>query len=101
MSKHREHEFNSTIRWELRKEADYFCQYCGKSCQGHKYEDEEILEIHHKLPIILGGTGRKENGCPLCGSCHSLFDHLTLNHNIPFEKIMEEEKEYWLQNYPM
>lgn len=87
--------FTGNIRKKIKKEQGGRCQICG---------DEGHLTIHHKNPIVKGGRGDIENGVGLCRgpdtkNCHDIADILTIKHGIPFEQIMQEGVEYWINKF--
>ena len=94
--RHKEKSFPSWLRREVRREQDYLCALCGTSCKGHINEFEPVLEVHHKIPVFLGGPHLKENAVGLCPICHVACDHLTLDKDIPFEEILEEGVEKYI-----
>lgn len=98
MSKER-HGFSHEIKRLVRERQDNTCLLCGWIGD---------LSVHHCIPQSEGGLNTPENAAglcrnykdPDCPNCHDSVDYLTLEHNIPFEKIMEEGLEYWLDMYP-
>ena len=40
------------------------CEICGASAS------ERVLQVHHKLPVLMGGDDREENLQVLCFACH-------------------------------
>lgn len=87
--------FSGGVRKEIKDEQDDCCQICGE--RGH-------LTIHHKKPIVQGGCGDKTNGVGLCRgedtkNCHDIADTLTIRYGVPFEQIMEQGIEYWIDLY--
>ena len=62
-------EFNNNIRNVFAKNHP-LCQYCGKP----------TAQIHHLIPIVVGGDNRESNLIPLCAECHGLI------HNKHFNK---------------
>jgi RNA-directed DNA polymerase len=61
-------EFDNTnimSRIKLAKKQGYKCTQCGQSLQ-----NEEALEVHHKIPSALGGTNEYKNLELLHASCY-------------------------------
>lgn len=61
--------------------------------------------MHHIKPRARKGSNDPGNLVGLCRgegtcNCHDKVDYLTLEHNIPFEQIMEEGVDYLLSQYP-
>lgn len=55
-------EFNNeTFKKEIYKQQGRRCVNCGS---------EEYIELHHVVPLILGGANRISNIVPLCHKCH-------------------------------
>lgn len=62
------------MEWkELRKQIyerdNWTCQKCDKHCQ------KKDIQCHHIIPVILSGTGDKNNLQTLCTSCHTKADY--------------------------
>lgn len=51
---------------------DYECQDCG-SLGGRRGDTK--LHVHHKTPVMEGGTNNLENLTTLCESCHWVRHH--------------------------
>lgn len=45
------------------------CSYCHKKFSG------QIPEIHHKVPVRLGGTNDINNLMAVCTHCHKILDN--------------------------
>jgi 5-methylcytosine-specific restriction endonuclease McrA len=52
-----------TIRDKLLAEGGKFCGWCGST---------ENLDLHHMLPVFLGGTNDSRNLIFLCEKCHQM-----------------------------
>lgn len=66
----RDGEFQQNKRKVLEKQS--CCEICGRTIG---------LEVHHKIPLIQGGTNAIENLQVLCGVCHEdkhKYDRSTL-----------------------
>jgi 5-methylcytosine-specific restriction endonuclease McrA len=83
--------FPSSIRKRVRREQEYRCAYCGKSCAGHQ-QNEPPLTVHHVMPSSLGGSNERQNAVGLCGDeCHPLFDKLIFEEGKTFFQVLMEE----------
>lgn len=60
MSEVRSSEFNSNRRILLKQHKG--CEKCGRTID---------LEVHHKIPVIEGGTDELDNLQVLCSICHN------------------------------
>ena len=65
---------------------DRTCAYCGT---------EKKLDIHHVMPLYLGGTDRLNNFELICGRCHREI-HKQLEYIFPTRKLTKfpSEKEF-------
>lgn len=89
-------KFPQEIRHLVIERQDNRCALCGWFGN---------LSVHHCIPRSQGGKNLQENAVALCRgektpNCHDAVDYLTLEHNIPFEQIMTEGLDYYLQMYP-
>lgn len=51
---------------DARESADYTCEMCGTEQENlHR-----ILDVHHIVPVLSGGTNDEWNRIALCASCH-------------------------------
>lgn len=55
---------------------DYKFNFGCVNC-GYKHGEEKSLQLHHIIPLSLGGTNRDTNIVALCESCHSQVHGLT------------------------
>jgi len=53
------------LRQQVLSRDRYRCLVCGSS---------EHLEVHHVIPVAIGGTNRPENLVTLCRDCHREAD---------------------------
>ncbi len=61
------------IRIKLIKEKNNICDKCKLTF------DKSLLELDHKIPIILGGDVYKKNNLQiLCRNCHDLKNHIDI-----------------------
>lgn len=85
-------EFSDETKDQVREEQNGSCALCGKKCNGHQ------MQIHHKIPVSMGGTGTRENAIGLCRKprpCHELFDQLALKYGIFYDDVrMQMGQEY-------
>lgn len=51
------------IREEVCREYNFRCSNCERT--------KTSLEVHHVVPVRLGGSHKKSNLTPLCPDCHS------------------------------
>lgn len=54
-----------------RRRDNYTCRSCGHQFQ----KGSRSLDVHHKVPIRLGGSDHLNNLVSLCRSCHSKADY--------------------------
>jgi HNH endonuclease len=74
MSKDRRPTTNTMLR-VLRRDG-FRCQECGLEADlGTGMAD---LQLHHRVPFIIGGDNSAENMVVLCGTCHKKADTLAL-----------------------
>jgi len=92
------------LRKLVRERQEYRCALCGAH---HPPGDKAgCISVHHKTPFSRGGGSEPSNliglcrGGEDCNNCHDHVDYLTLEHNIPYEQILEEGVEYYLTLYP-
>lgn len=57
--------FPSHMRKKLFSNADASCELCKR-----KWYNGWVLEMHHKIPLSLGGLNTLDNGICLCRQCH-------------------------------
>lgn len=58
------------IAYEINERDNRTCQKCGyfeESSIGYRY----LLEVHHIIPIAIGGSNLPENLITLCHNCHT------------------------------
>ena len=66
----RENGFFRNVKVEIRRRADYTCEWCGSP--------EESHYCHHRVPVREGGRNDHPiNGANLCGDCHTEADIAT------------------------
>lgn len=90
-------------RRQVRERQNFRCALCG----GHHPPGDKggCISVHHRIPRSRRGTNDPGNLVGLCrgpgtNECHTKTDYLTLEHQIPFEQIMEQGLEYLLSEYP-
>lgn len=60
------------------------CEICGFFCH-------PIIELHHVMPVVDGGSGDAKNLIALCPNCHraaTKADKGKANHEVSIAKIM-------------
>jgi hypothetical protein len=94
MKERRRNNFSESIKKDVRRSQNYRCAYCGEFCRGHGYK-EPVLEIHHVLPLSLGGANTRENAIGLCPSCHKRHNQEALcRGKLFFETLLSEGRFY-------
>lgn len=74
------------IRDEMKELRDmYIANECG-NC-GTK----EGLQIHHIVPVTLGGSNNRGNICTMCNICHGLMHDITMM-NLQEKSIFKKER---------
>jgi len=53
----------NALRFAIFKEYNYKCAKCQRYSKGN-------LQLHHIVPLGLGGSNNKSNLVPLCKKCH-------------------------------
>lgn len=73
----------------VKKTLSSKCQVCG---------NRQNLEIHHKIPLSLGGSNEKENLEVLCKNCHKLSG-MEIPYPLDLTRILKIvlEKEYGIE----
>lgn len=65
----------------IRREQDYQCADCGVTVR-----KSNELEIHHCIPVSMGGSSCRSNLIGLCGplynDCHEYWDRKALDQGI-------------------
>jgi 5-methylcytosine-specific restriction endonuclease McrA len=61
--------WNATREYVLKRD-DRTCADCGATV-GDVRETGEPAEVHHKTPVVAGGTDDPENLITLCRDCHN------------------------------
>jgi 5-methylcytosine-specific restriction endonuclease McrA len=56
------------IRHEVLERDCHTCQHC--------LEKKERLEVHHKIPVFLGGNPEPDNLISLCHACHMNYNEI-------------------------
>jgi 5-methylcytosine-specific restriction protein A len=51
-------------------QADGICEGCGQVAPFRTVSGDPYLEVHHVLPLALGGTDTASNAVALCPNCH-------------------------------
>lgn len=87
---------------EIRKKAfnrdKFTCQCCKRG--GDKYRD--LMELHHIVPLEIGGDTTEENSTTLCVACHR-FVHLYSTGDLyinkalssSYDKLTDEQKKQY------
>ena len=90
MGKVRSSEFDSNRRILLKQHK--CCEKCGRTIG---------LEVHHKIPIIEGGTDNIDNLQVLCGICHNEVHKYNRSELIKKgqEKARHKEYEFLISRY--
>lgn len=75
---------NSGLKKKILKRDNFTCQKC-------KIQDKtaRILEAHHIIPLVMGGSDDLNNIITLCDDCHCFAP----NNLKEFEEYMKEEME--------
>lgn len=84
------------IREDVRQKHNYRCACCHRT--------ETPLEIHHIVPVRLGGSHRRTNLTPLCPDCHSAVHNQEMapvvrwytNNNLTQDEF-SAHKRFWKQ----
>ena len=64
-------ERNPDVVAEVLERASGICECCKKNAPFFKKSDgTPYLEVHHKIPLALGGEDSVENAEALCPNCH-------------------------------
>jgi 5-methylcytosine-specific restriction endonuclease McrA len=66
------------IRQSLEEDKVYLCKDCGRSVYLNGRNKDNSLILHHKKPLLCGGTSNKRNLIILCNDCHK-NRHFELN----------------------
>ena len=79
--------FSLNVRNEVKRSQNYKCAYCGR---------EGCLEVHHIIPLSMGGGNHRSNGAALCSEpCHIYMNMKIFMEGKTFWDVMtEEKKEY-------
>lgn len=68
-------ERSPAVRAFVLQEADGTCELCEKPAPFLDEEGFPFLEVHHVLPLGLGGPDTVENAAALCPNCHRELHH--------------------------
>jgi len=71
---------NQRLRDEVQSNRNYLLSIFGAECQICNFDVKEVLEIHHVLPLSVGGTNDYDNLAILCPTCHKIF-HAHIKNN--------------------
>lgn len=74
------------MRNELQYKREEVIDLFDGQCEVCSYFNEDILEIHHILPLSEGGDNNWDNLSVLCPNCHRSV-HEVLNSNNPKETL--------------
>ena len=67
---------NPDVVAEVLFQAKGICQGCGKPAPFmRRFDGTPYLEVHHKIPLALGGKDRVANAIALCPNCHRKEHH--------------------------
>lgn len=80
-------EFNAKLKKEVFGRCNNKCHICNFSIQ-------QILNMHHIIPVNLGGKDLIENLTLLCPNCHTLVHRLAAKKFINKDKIQFLNQEY-------
>lgn len=69
-------------RKEILKRDNHACRNCGS---------DEHLEVHHIIPVTMGGTKDESNLCTLCSDCHLNMAHGKNTSEISYDS----KEEFW------
>lgn len=81
-----------TIRARILERDGHVCQARDEGCEG------EAVEVHHIVPIELGGTNDNENLISLCEVCH--YRRTTQQRQARAARVKAEQKEARRRNHP-
>ncbi|MGA1047773.1 MAG: HNH endonuclease [Minisyncoccia bacterium] len=72
----------SAVRWSVKEDYNYTCQFCYEQLPPNK------LQIHHILRRRDGGNNHYTNLIPLCTDCHCTIHRYNYTHNSRGQRIM-------------
>lgn len=81
-----------TIRARILERDGHVCQARDEGCEG------EAIEVHHIVPIELGGTNDDENLTSLCGVCH--YRVTTEQRRARAARVKADKREAARRNHP-
>lgn len=85
-------EIKPSQRVNIQKEKSELIELFG-GCVVCGFDYKPVLEIHHIIPISLGGSNDINNLFPLCPNCHSIV------HNVAGDSVDKYGSDYadeWL-----
>ena len=77
-------EANRRAEWKAKRSRNrartklisrFVMQRASSQCEICKFSFSSILNIHHILPVALGGSARVQNLIALCPNCHGMVHH--------------------------
>jgi hypothetical protein len=68
---------SNKFKKEIYSKCDYKCQ----RCQNNLLDSNLVPEIHHKLPVYLGGSNKKSNLVLVCQPCHKFIHKVLIQKN--------------------
>lgn len=92
---------NIRLRKEIQLKRPLILMIFEGKCQICDLDVEELLEIHHILPLSEGGTNEWHNLSVLCPTCHKVV-HSFMNKENPTEMLMKHaslNKSFKLDNF--
>lgn len=62
------------------------CEFCG---------DDRGLEVHHSIPLSVGGDDSRDNLIVCCGKCHAILHrgNRSILTKIGLKRVMKEQKD--------
>ncbi len=62
------------FRESLNQDEPYYCKDCGRAIYCNKWRGRnvnDVLILHHEIPLLWGGTSAPDNLVLLCNECHN------------------------------
>ena len=83
------------FRNEVTKNKKRYIKYHSKQCDICNFNFDELLEIHHILPLQQGGNNSFDNISCLCPNCHSIMHKYIFSY---CNNVEIPELEDWIKN---